>query len=129
MRRFYNTSVTGAGAWLFWLFSSVGTGRMTVKLDPSPGLLSMARRPPWRLTMCLTMASPRPVPPFSRERFQRRGGFAHHILQKDAAMRRHMLVELDAGQRQQILDQPAHPRGLGAHDLQELVACHLVILG
>ena len=31
--------------------------------------LSIFSRPRWRATMCLTMARPRPVPPFSRERW------------------------------------------------------------
>ena len=33
-----------------------------VKAAPSPGVLSTVRPPRWRLTMCLTMARPRPVP-------------------------------------------------------------------
>ena len=40
-----------------------------------------------------------------------------------------MLVHLDAGQRQQIVDQPAHARGLHAHDVEEVLARHVVVLG
>ena len=39
---------------------------MTRNVAPSPGRLSMVSRPRWRLTMCLTMARPSPVPPLSR---------------------------------------------------------------
>ena len=35
---------------------------------PPPGALATATTPPWRRTMCLTMARPNPVPPCSRER-------------------------------------------------------------
>ena len=47
------------------------TGRtLTVKKNvvPQPTALSAQTFPPWLCTMCLTMASPRPVPPLSRER-------------------------------------------------------------
>src|SRR5215211_1581541 len=42
------------------------SGRCTVKVAPSPNVLSMASRPWWRARMCLTMARPRPVPPSAR---------------------------------------------------------------
>ena len=41
-------------------------GRMALKAAPCPGLLSIISRPRCRSTMCLTMASPSPVPPASR---------------------------------------------------------------
>ena len=34
-----------------------------MKIEPRPTSLSMVSAPRWRLTMCLTMARPRPVPP------------------------------------------------------------------
>ena len=43
-------------------------GSTTVKVEPLPGVLWMSSRPRWRLTTCLTMARPRPVPPSWRER-------------------------------------------------------------
>ena len=39
-----------------------------------------------------------------------------------------MLVELDAAERQQVIDQPAHARGLLAHDGKEALARLRVIL-
>ena len=39
---------------------------ITVKVEPFPGVEAMASSPRWRFKMCLTMASPSPVPPFSR---------------------------------------------------------------
>src|SRR4029450_3531936 len=33
-------------------------GRCTVNVAPCPGTLSIVRRPPWRLRMCLTNARP-----------------------------------------------------------------------
>ena len=38
------------------------------KTLPWPGVLSTVTRPPWAWAMCLTMASPRPVPPILRLR-------------------------------------------------------------
>src|SRR4030067_136218 len=38
-------------------------GIVTVKVVPSFGRLLTLIRPPWASTMCLAMASPRPVPP------------------------------------------------------------------
>jgi hypothetical protein len=43
-------------------------GKVTVKVEPLPGVLWMSSRPRWRLTTCFTMARPRPVPPSWRER-------------------------------------------------------------
>lgn len=45
------------------------SGRITVKRLPCPFSLSIRSLPRWRLMMCLTMASPSPVPPCSRERW------------------------------------------------------------
>jgi len=42
-------------------------GRITVNRVPSPSALSTQSRPRCRFTICLTMASPRPVPPISRD--------------------------------------------------------------
>ncbi len=44
------------------------SGRATEKALPWPGVLSISSRPRWRATICLTMASPSPVPPSARER-------------------------------------------------------------
>jgi len=57
-----------AGAGFFGAFSARIAGKSTVKVEPSPWRLSMMSRPWWRLTMCLTMARPKPVPPRSRLR-------------------------------------------------------------
>src|SRR6185312_201277 len=40
------------------------------KVERRPGSLSMTRRLWWRLSTCLTIESPRPVPPDSRERLE-----------------------------------------------------------
>ena len=40
----------------------VVTGKKTVNTEPLPGALSTVKPPRWRLTICLTIASPRPVP-------------------------------------------------------------------
>jgi hypothetical protein len=45
------------------LLSEAGKGIDTSKVEPSPGLLSSAMRPPIRLTMRSEMLKPRPVPP------------------------------------------------------------------
>src|SRR5437588_3582474 len=42
------------------------SGNRTVKVAPSPSLLSIPRRPRWRLSTCLTSESPSPVPPSAR---------------------------------------------------------------
>ena len=42
--------------------ASSAVGSRTAKVLPAPGVLSIARCPWWRRRMCLTMASPRPVP-------------------------------------------------------------------
>ena len=47
---------------------SRAAGSVTVKTEPLPGVLWMSSRPRWRLTTCLTMARPSPVPPSWRER-------------------------------------------------------------
>ena len=44
------------------------SGKRIEKVDPLPGVDSMARVPPLWRRMCLTIASPRPVPPVARER-------------------------------------------------------------
>ncbi len=46
----------------------VGDGSSRVNVEPEPGELHTRTCPPWLLTMCLTMARPRPVPPVWRER-------------------------------------------------------------
>ncbi|MDB5372429.1 MAG: hypothetical protein JWP04_1071 [Belnapia sp.] len=43
-------------------------GSQTRKQAPLPGSLSISSSPRWRLTICLTMASPSPVPPALRDR-------------------------------------------------------------
>ena len=45
-------------------------GKRMEKAEPAPGLLSMASSAPCRCATCLTMASPKPVPPVSRERLR-----------------------------------------------------------
>jgi hypothetical protein len=47
----------------------------------------------------------------------------------DLAFRGDVLVQLDAAQRHQILDQPGHAPGLTVHDVQEAIARLGVILG
>ena len=43
-------------------------GSMKRNSDPLPGSLCTSNSPPWRCTTCLTIDSPSPVPPVSRER-------------------------------------------------------------
>src|SRR5205085_12210892 len=43
-------------------------GMRRVKVEPVPGRLHSFTSPPWFAATCLTMASPRPVPPVARER-------------------------------------------------------------
>jgi hypothetical protein len=43
-------------------------GNTSLKLEPLPGSLLISSSPPWRWATCLTIDSPRPVPPVSRER-------------------------------------------------------------
>jgi MFS family permease len=43
-------------------------GIRTVKVLPTPGVLSTVMVPPWACTMCLTIERPRPVPPSLRLR-------------------------------------------------------------
>ncbi len=69
------------------------------------------------------------MPSWAASGLKRGGRLAHHAFQTDAAFRLHMLVHLDAGQRQKIVDQPAHARRFHAHDVEELVARHLIVLG
>ena len=45
---------------------SVAPGMMMVKHVPFPRRLSTSIRPLWYWTICLTMANPSPVPPWSR---------------------------------------------------------------
>ena len=54
--------------------------------------------------------------------FERVGEVLEQRRQRDPALRRHVLVELDARQRQQVLDQPAHARRLSAHDREKPLA-------
>jgi hypothetical protein len=63
----------GNGLWKVYSAAVAFTGRdsragssSTVKVEPLPGWEAMANSPRWRLRMCLTIANPRPVPPFSR---------------------------------------------------------------
>ena len=61
--------VQGAGALEPAALRAAGiSGRHTEKVEPTPSSLSISRMPRWRLTMCLTMARPSPVPPTARER-------------------------------------------------------------
>ncbi|HEX7968474.1 MAG TPA: hypothetical protein VF502_09655, partial [Stellaceae bacterium] len=53
---------------------------------------------------------------------QRVGDGMQHLLDVDTVGRRHMLVHLDARQRQQIVDQPRHALRLLGHDGEEAVA-------
>src|SRR5207245_5163542 len=48
--------------------SSPPTFSQTRTVVPRPGSLSILSWPPWANTRCLTIASPRPVPPSSRDR-------------------------------------------------------------
>src|SRR5262245_23604750 len=43
-------------------------GSVKLKTVPRPSSLLAQARPPWPCTMCLTIESPNPVPPCSRER-------------------------------------------------------------
>ena len=43
-------------------------GIRTVKVLPTPGVLSTVMVPPWACTMCLTIERPKPVPPSLRLR-------------------------------------------------------------
>jgi hypothetical protein len=43
-------------------------GKTSLNVEPLPGSLAMSSSPPWRCMTCLTIASPSPVPPDSRER-------------------------------------------------------------
>jgi len=45
-------------------------GKMTEKVEPLPTVLVMRSAAPWRCSTCLTIASPSPVPPVSRERLR-----------------------------------------------------------
>src|SRR6185503_20481537 len=47
---------------------TVALGKRNQKVDPWPSSLVTQASPPWFKTMCFTIASPRPVPPASRER-------------------------------------------------------------
>ncbi len=63
------------------------------------------------------------------ERAERRERLAHDRLQRDRARRPYMLVQLDASEREQILDQPPHTPGLHAHDVEEAVSGLWVVAG
>ncbi len=45
-------------------------GKVTEKVEPLPSPLVISSDAPWRCSTCFTMASPRPVPPVSRERLR-----------------------------------------------------------
>lgn len=45
-------------------------GKVTEKVEPLPTVLVMCNAAPWRCSTCLTIASPSPVPPVSRERLR-----------------------------------------------------------
>ncbi len=45
-------------------------GRRTVNVLPRPGSLTTSSSAWWRSSTCLTIASPRPVPPVARERLR-----------------------------------------------------------
>ena len=47
---------------------SIATGSQTENVEPLPSSLSISSTPRCRLTMCLTIASPSPVPPALRDR-------------------------------------------------------------
>ena len=47
---------------------TAASGNQQVTVVPRPRSLSAETRPPWASTRCFTIASPRPVPPSSRER-------------------------------------------------------------
>src|SRR5262249_40254677 len=47
----------------------------------------------------------------------------------DAPLRQDVLVELDAAEAHQVLDQPRHPLGLVLHDPQEPIAGDRVVAG
>ena len=49
-------------------FPAQGVGMVKRKVEPRPGALSTHTSPPISWTRCFTMESPKPVPPFSRER-------------------------------------------------------------
>ena len=56
---------------LSWTYSDNVHDEATItqeNVEPRPGSLAMTRRPWCRLSTCLTIESPRPVPPDSRER-------------------------------------------------------------
>ena len=54
--------------WRIQRSSTAAFGRRSVNVVPTPGVLSTATVPPCACTMCLTIASPRPVPPCWRLR-------------------------------------------------------------
>jgi hypothetical protein len=50
------------------LACSLRSGMYRLKVDPAPSTLRTVTLPLWAAITCLTMASPRPVPPVARER-------------------------------------------------------------
>ena len=54
---------------------------------------------------------------------------AGHLREVDFRRWALMRIHLDAAQRQEIVDQPLHALGLAAHEIQESLARHLVVLG
>ena len=54
---------------------------------------------------------------------------ARDLREVDRVGRPLMRVHLDAAQRQEIVDQPPHALGLRAHQIEEPLARHLVVLG
>ena len=61
-------------------------------------------------------------PHLAGERRQRVGDVARELGEVDRRLRPHVLLLLDARQRQQVVDQPRHAASLLAHDGEKLVA-------
>ena len=71
---------TGCGSWVVRAAATTCTpevgvvgdwapsGNRRVNVEPTPGSLQSVTSPPWLAATCLTMLSPRPVPPVARER-------------------------------------------------------------
>ena len=62
-------AASGSGPALAWSgWSGISRGRTRVKVEPRPGVDHNSTVPPWSAATCLTIDSPRPVPPVARER-------------------------------------------------------------
>src|SRR5437868_2416294 len=112
---------------------SYATGRCTVNVAPWPSVLSMVSRPPWRLRMCLTSAR-------RRRDLDRNGAVARQGLQPvddltddcgeiDVPVRPQMRVELDAREREQVVNQPRHAVRLTLHDVEKAHARRGIVPG